>query len=453
LLPFHYLLALKSPYSPLQYLTRFSHEELNCVHNILGRIIHVFFLLHAVFYLVFFVSAGVLSKRITDTDVILGLISIFCFDVVGTSALAVLRRRSYRVFYLIHVIMATALLPLLYFHVHHIRMFILQTLAVWALLIFARWWSTDTHLGSFSTLPGTDLVMLRLRAATASGDNHKWLPGQHVYLHAPLPRSMGAGVFNNLKQALRTNPFTIASIPSVDKTIILVARIHTGNTAALAALASSISAHSGSTRLTASDSESDSEADQAALAPLRIEGPYGQSSYLTNFARCDSVLLLAGGVGATFALPLWRALQSRRRGPEVRLVWAVRTPADAAWAGPWLKSRDGKPEVYISGTPRASRGKGKGRAGDGEEGETSYELEEREGMLKEAGQKRLKGAAVRYERVDVAMVINEVVEDTRGRVAIAVCGPDGMVKQARSAVGAWVKRGRDVVWHAESFGF
>ena len=69
-LPIHYLLAMRAPYSPVQWLTRLSHEQIKASHQILGRITFVLFILHTAFYLNFFILSGFLAKRIKDWDVI-----------------------------------------------------------------------------------------------------------------------------------------------------------------------------------------------------------------------------------------------------------------------------------------------------------------------------------------------------------------------------------------------
>ena len=119
-LPLHYLLAMKSAYSPVQMLTKMSHEQLNSAHQVLGRIIQILLSLHAMFYLNFFIQINVLAKRAKDRDVILGLVCISIITLTATTALASLRRWNYRVFYVVHVISATLFLPLAYFHVRHL---------------------------------------------------------------------------------------------------------------------------------------------------------------------------------------------------------------------------------------------------------------------------------------------------------------------------------------------
>jgi hypothetical protein len=222
-LPFHYLLAMKSPYSPIQLTTRMSHETLNICHQILGRIIHTCLALHACFYLNFFILSGLLGKRIRDRDVILGLTSILIFTIVATTALGSLRRWNYRVFYLTHVSAATILLPILYFHVHYIRPFIWETVAIFVVNALLRFFNTRTYTGKLSLIPNTNLVQVNI-PLTSSTD--KWKPGQHLYLSLPTGQSSNIWGLHRL----RTNPFTVASIPKEDNRLVLVARALNGNT-------------------------------------------------------------------------------------------------------------------------------------------------------------------------------------------------------------------------------
>ncbi|KAI4265144.1 MAG: hypothetical protein L6R35_007188, partial [Caloplaca aegaea] len=137
-LPLHYLLALKSSYSPISLLTRLSHEELNPYHRALGRILLIFLSLHASFYLNFYVQKSLLLKRIRDADVILGLLAITSLLILGTTALARIRRKNYLLFFTVHVALSISLLPILYFHVSHLRPYILESALIYALLILQR---------------------------------------------------------------------------------------------------------------------------------------------------------------------------------------------------------------------------------------------------------------------------------------------------------------------------
>jgi predicted ferric reductase len=63
----------------------------------------------------------------------------------------------------------------------------------------------------------------------------------------------------------------------------------------------------------------------AAGSPARIEGPYGRFDYRGGRPR---QLWIAGGIGITPFLAFLPTLDDTR---EVRLVWSVRSPADAAY--------------------------------------------------------------------------------------------------------------------------
>jgi hypothetical protein len=432
-LPFHYLLAMKSQWSPIQKLTRLSHEQLNRVHQVLGRIIQILLTLHATFYLNFFILNGLLAKRTKDRDVILGLTCISIFTVLGTTALGFLRSWNYRVFYTIHVVGATLLLPLLYFHVHHVRIFVIECACVLFLNVLLRTLNTAKYSGSLSLLSGTNLVQVTV---PLSGPTKQWRPGQHVYLHPPSSSD------SKLPSRLRTNPFTIASLPKKDGQLLLVARTLNGNTRSLASAARSAEMKDGLDSST-----------------LTIEGPYGISAHLPDFSKFDRVLLVAGGVGATFIIPLWRhILDSRRNGHlpkdgDIRLVWSVRKLAETGWAFPPTSIEAGskasfsigeEKEIFVTGAKSAAASSS----------HDSIELAETDTLVDADDEKQLldQGIVIKHNRPNLREVVDETFSGHVGNIAVLVCGPVGMGRQLRFEVGRWVKRGKSVYYHAEIFG-
>jgi ferredoxin-NADP reductase len=412
-------------------LTRLSHEQLNRGHQILGRIIQILLTLHAIFYLNFFILNGLLAKRTRDRDVIIGLTCISILTTLGTTAIGFLRSWNYRVFYTVHVVGATALLPLLFFHVHHIRPFIIESAAVLLLNVVLRTWNTRKYSGTLSVLPGTNLVQVTV---PLSGPTKRWRPGQHVYLHPPSSSD------SKLPSRLRTNPFTIASLPKKDGQLVLVARTLNGNTRSLASLARSVEI-----------------AGRDDSIPLTIEGPYGISVYLPDFATFDRIILVAGGVGATFIVPLWRhILDSRRNGHmpkdgDIRFIWSVRKLAETSWAFPpharaKVAGADGEEkEVYVTGV--------KGGIANGSS--DTIELAETDTLVDADDERQLldQGIVVKHNRPDLREIVDEAFSGHVGKVAVLVCGPVGMGRQLRHEVGRWVKRGKDIYYHAEIFGF
>ena len=434
-LPLHYLLAAKS-WSPIQYMTRMSHEELNPYHRLLGRILIALFSVHAAMYLNFYVQKSLLLKRIQDRDVILGLLAITTFMVIGTTALAKIRAWNYRVFFYLHVILSLSLLPILFFHVSHIRRYIIESAAVYLILILQRNVSQTTAEATIELIPSTNLLSISI-PLTNSLSSKTFAQGQHIYLG-----------FASLPQKLRINPFSVANRdPRDDKKIELVARALSGTTAMLA-----------------------DHAVKQKTIKLTLEGPYGAAGHFPDLASYDRVLFVAGGVGATFTLPLYLDLLHRdSRGesiPGIRFIWSVRQSADAGWGIKQLLETCGTlPEsfsAYVthSDVDDQNLASSARRTQNRSEAESSdfIELQERDRLLSDLssaeGSVSRDGNTMPNDRPEFRAIVDEVFSyDSSERVAVMVCGPSGMGMSVRREVARWVWKGRDVFWHGEEFGW
>lgn len=461
-LPIHYLLSAKTPYNPIQIITSLSHEELNPYHRLLGRIIIAFFSMHATLYLNFYVQASLLSKRIRDSDVQLGLAAIICFHIIGTSAISTIRNYSYRLFYIIHITLSPTVLVILYFHVSHIRIYILETAAVFVVLSLQRYYLNQQLIhASLAPVPNTSLVAISIKSSK-SIDQYTYFPGQHIYLSSPhlqnyFPRSC-------------MNPYSIVNpSPQDTKDIQLVVRELNGATKSLGHLAR--------------DSPNRS-------LPFIMERPYGAAKNFPDLLNYDAVLLVAGGVGATFTLPIYRALihrisnlqpspmrdheqpddeditkdlqsqehaenmelldlasTNRARGDSVgktapflriHFTWSVRTLADAQWGLDALGNfqentfspalTDFKLHITGSTTPPSTD-----------------------------SQPTPSTLTINHRRPDLRTLVDDTFspseQSTGKRVAVLVCGPASLGGHLRKEVGRWVRLGREVWWHEERFGW
>ncbi|KAF2773771.1 hypothetical protein EJ03DRAFT_264096 [Teratosphaeria nubilosa] len=448
-LPFHYLLALKWSYSPLQLLTHCSHETLISLHQLLGRSITLLFYLHVAFYLNFYILSNLLAQKITEWYIICGIIATVAFTAVGTTALAPLKRWNYRAFFITHVSLATLILPLLYFHVRHIRIYIYETAAIYAVHAVLRFFSTKTLPASIRILSDTNLVEIDIPTPLSEKGflRPRWKPGHHAYV------SLAGHPF---LRTFRSNPFTVASIPREDGRIRFVARILDGNTAKLARCAK----------------------DAGVSQKVTLEGPYGVTTHADRLLQYDRVLLVAGGIGATFVVPIYRQVladlspsKGSFRHQKVNFVWVARTKADVTWALPEIETqRQGfieRLKVFI--TSSTSRDLGTTTDGSlviaGEEDEESamageteegIELEQRKNLL--AGEDV--GAAVKVEggitflagRPNLGKLIEQTFsQGDSERVAVLVCGPRRLSQALRTEVGEYVESGRDVWFWEESF--
>ncbi|KAL8998528.1 MAG: hypothetical protein Q9169_002471 [Polycauliona sp. 2 TL-2023] len=462
-LPLHYLLALKSSWSPITYLTRLSHEELNPYHRALGRIILLFLSLHASFYLNFFIQKSLLAKRIRDTDVILGLLAITTFVLLGTTALAWVRRK------------------ILYFHVSHLRVYIIESAIIYIILIAQRNISTRTISNAKLTHLTANLISITIPLSPSSSscltniNQKKFHPGQHIYLSLPS------------HSKLRLNPFTIANLPHKDIHIRLVLRALNGTTRILS--------NTITNTLSTSKTSPTSPPNQTTTIPVKIEGPYGSAATFPDLLKYNQILFVAGGIGATFTLPIYRDLINRlntknenenERKGKVKFIWAVKSLEDANWAFEYLdESHAAGAELYISGSgdghdiPSSVGTRKKKTEEDGVEvedegdgnGDEGIELQQRARLLSDDPSPSPSSSSsspstipanltIHHSRPNLAAIVNETFSTpqpgsshTPTKVAVLVCGPTGMGAALRREVGVWVGRGREVWWHNEEFGW
>ncbi|KAF1816405.1 hypothetical protein P152DRAFT_478951 [Eremomyces bilateralis CBS 781.70] len=431
-LPLHYLLVMKSRFSPLALIFNRSHEELNWIHQYLGRILSAMFLAHAGLYLNFFVQAGVLEKRLQDDDVLSGLMAIAVISVIGLSALGYVRMLSYRTFYWIHVILGGYLLLVLYSHVVHIQIYIIECAVISMLNVALRWTETSHLSGTVSVVGTTGLIRVEMALGPVSqgqGSSREWQPGQHVYISSKSSRW-----FNLVPGYLSKNPFTICNISSSDagggsiRQMTLIARCQKGATKQLA----------------------EKSKLSPAPIPFRVEGPYGSSHRYLEPARLrqySSVLIVAGGVGGTYAVPMWVSMIRRSETPSrARFVWAVRSMEEAVCVfGDALTDSKG-PDLYVTGERS-------GQAAVSEESGDYVELQEMETSLPgEAPSGGLRGVTMRRGRPSLGVVVSASFSGASNTVCVIVCGPKGMVRDVRQEVSEWVDNGYAVDFHAEFYG-
>lgn len=421
---------MKSLYSPLAFVFRSSHEQLNPWHRLSGRIIYALLFLHVTWYMNYFVQAGVLYQRLTERVVIIGILAFSMLTILATTSLESVRRWSYRVFFVLHLAIGLWLLPLLFFHATPLRIYVVEALLLFFFDLTCRKIDTITGFATISIVPHTKLLQLKIPIPASKIGRFKAAPAQHVYLFIP-PESRPAKTSNPSIYDFLFNPFTIADVSESDVTLVLRA-LHGPSTQAIKTLANL----------------------RKARPPISIEGPYGSSRRFPNLAsRYDRILLVAGGVGATFILPIYRDLREQMdaeaKSPDrLTFAWSMRSGAEASWAtelevrGFDVLEEDENVKIYITGSSLRDR------LFVPEDG--SVELDELQGKEEDNVIKATGGK----ERPDLGEIVNEVFRvGNEERVAVLVCGPAGMARELRSHVGKWVGRGREVWFHDESFGW
>ncbi|PHH64460.1 hypothetical protein CDD81_4535 [Ophiocordyceps australis] len=433
-LPIQHLLALKA-LNPFAWAFCSSHETLNNYHRLLGRIIYYLVLVHALLYNYYFLATAIWLKRFFALVVFCGVIAFGLISTLTITSTAPIRAFSYRLFFITHILSALLIPLLIFVHAPSARLYLVETLIVYFLDRAVRTATTVTSPATIEAVPGTSLVRLSLTLPAHKLARFAAAPGSHVYLSIrrdSLPQDQG--VWSLFRSLFLYNPFTVASVNQIQNTLSLVARVRNGPmTTTLARYASSSNSSPGHGQLS-----------------LALDGPYGAMTHLLDNLLgwgAARVLFFAGGVGATFVFPIYRALQDETPSVKVKLIWAVRGAADVACALPDSSAassvlRDRQLELFITGV-----------LGIADESENSAPGAVEMTAIS-SGADRPLVSKPHHQRPDVAQIINDAFrQGTEERIAILVCGPADMARTVRQSVRPWVMRGRQVWWHDESFGW
>lgn len=372
-----------------------------------------------------------------------GVLTNMSYTLLFATALPRVREYSYRLFFVTHLAVVFGASAFLLTHAASARFYVIKGLFLFMLDLGARKFTTATTQARVEAVPGTKLVSVSAKLSPGKISQFLENPGGHAYLSIPWrarPRGLSSVIYE-----FCFNPFTVADVRRDTGEVVLVARQQGGPmTRRLMQLA---------------------REDGGGRVPLCIEGPYGAfgRTYTSLMdSGVDRVLLVAGGVGASFVLPIYKALKKSHPSAKVELTWAVRVADDASWASfSEATGVDGTntsddalddPNVhlFVTGKDPGSPAGGDTRASRSSSIEMQPLAEGGTGLRRGSGQ-------VPHERgrPDLKQVVDEVFrdEDAGSRVAVLVCGPKEMELRVRRSVAPWVRRGRDIVWHSESFGW
>ncbi|KAK4224579.1 putative ferric reductase transmembrane component [Podospora fimiseda] len=426
--PLQYLLSLKS-LNPLCYLLKSSHDRVNRWHRVSARVTTFLLYLHAILYLNFFIQTSRLY-RLAVPIVFTGVLAFVFLNTLITTALRPVRHFSYRLFFITHLTFAISIPFLILIHAPPARPFMIQSLLVFFIDLVSRKMDTVTAATTFSTIPGTNLIKLSVKIPQRKINRFHSAPGSHVYLNIPAAARHSATSSPTSIQTLLFeflfNPFTVASVSDSQAELTLVAR-HSGGpmTSALARCSK----------------------PSLSTIPLNIEGPYGNP--LSTLSSASNILLVAGGIGSTFILPLYFALRSENLQTKITVIWAVQTPGDATWAFETYPSllNDDNIQIFVTGQSGSNQEETRSSGSDAEGGTEMGQMFRRRGGKYTTENNR--------KRPDLARIVDGVFREAGevGKVGVAVCGPGGMARGVRRETGKWVGRGRDVVFWKEGFGF
>jgi predicted ferric reductase len=278
-------LALKN--TPLAFLTAYSYERINILHQAAGYCTIAFAMGHGVSEVYLSVKLGYTHYLLGNDDV-MGMVA-GCAMLIILLTASTIRFFRYEVFYVAHIFMVIVILITAGMHrpdlVTRSTYIIIFAASIW---VFDRAFRAGKILrnitGRATIHPLSDggvRVVMRRTPFRAQ-------PGAHVFLWIPKVR------------AFETHPFTIVST----KPLELVISPQDGFTKELSALAI---------------------ANPGAVVRASCDGPYGT---IPNFSKFDHVVLVAGGAGATFTFGVAHNLLQNMAPsgikPMIHFIWVIR---------------------------------------------------------------------------------------------------------------------------------
>ncbi|KAI9056559.1 hypothetical protein FKP32DRAFT_1585671 [Trametes sanguinea] len=416
-LPF--IVALAGKNNIISFLTGIGHEKLNVLHRAAARTCLILLWIHA------------LSRAISGLSdnfdfshgwMRWGATGLTAFTLATILSVRFIRNAFFEFFLVSHIILVGIFIISGYLHARHVHFgdYFWPALVVWAFDRVLRTgrllWNNRGKGGSteheYSTatveLVSSDTIRLTLKR------KFSWRPGQHAYVVLPTVSDLPT----------EAHPFTIASIPTAldgtdgpaEKDVVFLIRGRRGFTGRLREHAE----RSGFTRV-----------------PAFVDGPYGCPPDLSRYSTC---ILVAGGSGVSYTLPLLLDLVHRARAgtSDVRrviFVWAVRESDHLAWISRTLNEALAaaqstalvvEPNIYITG-PTCILPETRGSSytpSDGSTTPTSPTDMDKEKF--EKGVPVYSSLKIVHGRPSIRRILQEGIDSSMGPVSVDVAGPSSL---------------------------
>ncbi|KIO06664.1 hypothetical protein M404DRAFT_15017 [Pisolithus tinctorius Marx 270] len=318
-IPIVFLFATKNSILSLLLGPGNGYEKLNYIHRMSGRLMFLSACIHGSLWIRNHLQYGLpIIGQQKETS---GVATLAVLGIIVLTSLRPVRRLFYQVFFVVHVLTFVAFFVTVRYHTLYAAPWIFPALAFFgadAFLRFLRYRIKDAKLSA----PDQLMTLVHVQDC-----DDGWLAGQHVQLRV---------FFSN--RAFESHPFTILSGPPNRSCfnhsgMILAARVNGDWTRELNAYTRNEQDPS----VCVSEKQSGGERSCVPVHVM-IDGPYGGSS--VDLGQYETVLLVAGGSGATFTIGLlddivFRCIKAGRRHGErtrrIEFVWYIRSFGHIAW--------------------------------------------------------------------------------------------------------------------------
>ncbi|KAG9235239.1 ferric reductase transmembrane component 4 [Amylocarpus encephaloides] len=378
----------------LLWLSNWSHSTFLLLHRWIARIFALQVLIHSILAVICYKESGIYVDEFKLPYWIWGIVGTVAVSIMLLTSVLCLRRMSYEVFLITHILMAVFVIAGSWKHVS-LRfptewgyiMWLYVSCAVWfldRLLRILRILKTGIRRSKVTEIGG-DLVRVDVEGVRWSA-----APGQHLYVYFPTLHKF---------RPWESHPFSL--LP----TILLNSTDHQSNSNAsdsdrievqensekhsIPARNASLFRNNTTARVTMFIKKSTGLTKflgaQENLLTL-LEGPYPNNS-TSSVLHCDRVLLVGGGIGITGLLP-WVSAH-----PNVKLCWSVKQSADCL-------------------------------------------VQSMNGVLSKFGEKEVRIG----ERLKITEILAQEVHAGWAKIGVVVCGPGGLCDDVRAAVAVAGKR-------------
>ncbi|KAG2139837.1 iron reductase [Suillus bovinus] len=319
--PVVFLFATKNSILSLLLGPGNGYEKLNFMHRMAGRAMFLAAWIHGFLWI---------RNRVQYELPILGpqketsgVASMALLCIIVLTSLRPVRRLFYESFLIIHTLAYVLLFYAIYYHTTYASPWIFPPLAFYGADVL---WRLFRYRIKAATLTAQDAHMTLIRVHNC---DNGWLAGQHVRLRI---------LFSH--RVFELHPFTVLSAPPSHSCLsspglLLAARSDGDWTRALNSYTRK--------KQERSKINKTSKGDSGAFVRVMLDGPYGGSS--VDLGLYESVFLIAGGSGVTFALGLLDDIVGkcvklgRNQGERTRRIeftWYIRSFGQIEWFAPML---------------------------------------------------------------------------------------------------------------------
>lgn len=431
------LFATMGRNNPVSILTGIDYQAVRWAHKLIGVLVILESFIHTIAYTLYYVvqmGVEMLHEEYTEMYFKLGIVAMVAFATIFFTSWPWVRRTSYELFLVLHVVCAGLALAGTWYHRPIAVSYVYAAVGFWAWERLAR---LARHVG---TIIHTRVILrrplLQAEASVVSGAivlsvpfYAPWSAGQHCYIsfwgHELLAKPWLYG---------QSHPFSIASVPGPASqdghTLHFILRIHDGITKSLA------------THISQSTKLSRKETCRLSIS---AEGPYGSTPHT---AQSEVVLLVAGGSGVTHIASVLGDIVTRVENgtsptTSVRFVWAIHHLDQARWLGTTLEDLSRRAasagldlhiDLYVT-RPAAPHDSSETTTPVDSPGASSSNLSrDKLRDVEEGRSSGMMGAVVHTGRPDILESMRAVAGvSSVGHTAVLACGPTSMVHAVRAA--------------------